>query len=84
MNLDSIISPEIYTKYHMMDLESFCERHEEIDWYKTFLIQTDHIAYKIAESAYLNEETDKDYTPILEARKYCRQKINELEAANAL
>ena len=49
----------------------------EGDYYKTFLIQTDHIPNKIIEAQILGEEVE-DYTEILQARKYARNKINEI------
>lgn len=78
------LTEELRKKYHMADFEIFCKWHEEIEYYQTFLIQTDHISSKIAEAAYLGEETE-DYTEILQARKYCRKKINEImEETNEL
>lgn len=72
------LNEELRQKYYMAPFQEFCERHGELDYYKTFLIQTDHIPAKIAEATYLGEETE-DYTEILQARKYCRRKINELQ-----
>lgn len=74
----NFLSEELRKKYHMADFETFCKWHEEIDYYKTFLIQTDHIPAKIVEATYLGEEPG-DYTEILEAREYCRNRINELQ-----
>ena len=71
------ISKELCERFHLGDIEDFCKRHPEIDFYRTFLIQSDYIAFKIAEAAYLGEEAG-DYTDIIEARKFCRRKINEL------
>jgi len=45
---------------------------------RTFLIQTDYVANKIAEALYLGEEIDEDYSEVIQARKYARTKINEL------
>ena len=49
----------------------------EVDYYKAFLIRTDHIPNKIIEAQILGEEVE-DYTEILQARKYARKKINEI------
>ena len=71
------ISQELLDKYHILDFDSFCKRHSEIEFYQTFLIATDHIPAKIEEAIYLGEQS-ADYTEILSARKLCRAKINEL------
>ena len=71
---------EIAEKYHLPPIEEYPL--PEADWYHTFLVQTDYVANKIAESIYLGEELDEDYAEILYARKECRAKINELEGKN--
>jgi len=53
--------------------------HSEREYWQTFLIQSDYVANKIAESIYLGEELDEDYTDVLHARKYARHRINELD-----
>lgn len=70
------ISNELAARFHLPPVESY--PFPEIDWYTTFLIQSDYIANKIAEANYLNEELDENYTDVLQARKFARQKVNEL------
>ena len=72
-----MIKKEIAEKYHLPPLEEY--PFPEADWYHTFLAQTDYVANKIAESIYLGEELDEDYAEIINARKECRAKINELQ-----
>lgn len=77
-----MITQELLKKYHMVTLEEYKEIFEdsievEIDYYKTFLIQTDHIPNKIIEAQILGEEL-ADYTEILQSRKYARDKINKV------
>lgn len=77
-----MITQELLEKYHMVTLEEYKEIFEdsievEIDYYKTFLIQTDHIPNKIIEAQILGEEVE-DYTEILLSRKYARDKINKI------
>lgn len=77
-----MITQELLEKYHMVTLEEYKEIFEdsievEIDYYKTFLIQTDHIPNKIIEAQILGEEVG-DYTEILLSRKYARDKINKI------
>lgn len=66
-------------QYNIISFEECCNRHGEAHYWKTFLIVTDYIANKIIEANYLGEPLDEDYTEVLEARKLCRQKINELQ-----
>lgn len=77
-----MITQELLKKYNMVTLEEYKEIFEdsievEIDYYKTFLIQTDHIPNKIIEAQILGEEVE-DYTEILLSRKYARDKINKI------
>ena len=76
-----MIKNEIAEKYHLPPIEEY--PFPEADWYHTFLIQTDYVANKIAEALYLGEEMgeeSEDYTEVLQARKYARKRINELES----
>lgn len=77
-----MFTQELLKKYHMVTLEEYKGLFEdsievEIDYYKTFLIQTDHIPNKIIEAQTLGEKLE-DYTEILQARKYARDKINKV------
>ena len=77
-----MLTKELLKKYNMTTLEKYKEFFDdsaevEVDYYKTFLIQTDHIPNKIIEAQILGEEVE-DYTEILQARKYARNKINEI------
>lgn len=71
-----MIPTELAEKYGLPPIEEY--PFGELDWYKTFLIQTDYVANKIAEALYLSEEIDEDYSEVIQARKYARTKINEL------
>ena len=71
-----MIDLKLAEKYGLPPVEEY--PFPEYDWYNTFLIQTDYVANKIAEALYLGEELDNDYTDVLQARKYARQKVNEL------
>lgn len=75
-----MITNEMAARFHLPPIEEY--PHPEVDWYHTFLIQSDYVANKIAESIYLGEELEEDYAEIVYARKECRAKINELEAQN--
>lgn len=75
-----MISNELAARYHLPPVEEY--PFPEIDWYATFLIQTDYVANKITEATYLGEEIDEDYSEVLQARKYARQRINELRGGS--
>lgn len=51
----------------------------ELLYYRTYLIQTDYVAAKLAEAVYTGEAVDRDYSEVLQKREYARQRINELE-----
>lgn len=51
----------------------------ELLYYRTYLIQTDYVAAKLAEAVYTGEAVDRDYSEVLQKRDYARQRINELE-----
>ena len=79
-----MISKEILIKYNMLSLEKYKEIfgdsiETEENFYKTFLIQTDHIPNKIIEAQILGKEVD-DYTEILNLRQFARDNINRLES----
>lgn len=48
-----------------------------IDYYRSFLVCTDHIPNKIIEAQALGE-TPEDYTEILNYRQFARDEINRL------
>lgn len=75
-----MISNELLAKYHMLPFEECMERHpgEEETFWKTFLLQTDHVPAKMMEAQLTGETLEEDYSEVLEARKLCRRKINEL------
>ena len=66
-------------KYCLPPFDSERVQNDELTYWYTFLQQTDHIPAKIAEAMYCGETTE-DYTEILDARKLCRKRINEIEA----
>lgn len=72
------IPEHLEQKYRLPPFESERVRSDEVTYWHTFLQQTDHIPAKIAEAMYSGEEPG-DYAEVLEARKLCRQRINELE-----
>lgn len=77
-----MFSEELLRKYNMATLEEYKEIFGDdvevkIDYYRTFLIQTDHIPNKIIEAQVLGLEVD-DYKEILECRQYARDEINRL------
>ena len=65
---------ELAARFHLPPISEY--PFGEMDYYRTFLIQTDYIANKIAESIYLGEELDDDYTDVIEARKFARQMLS--------
>lgn len=50
----------------------------EAAFYQTFLIRTDYVPNKIVEAQALGIELDQDYTEVLQARAYARQRLSEL------
>jgi len=73
-----MISNELAARFHLPPIDEY--PFPAMDWYHTFLIQSDYVAMKVAEAVYLGKQTDEDLTEVLAAREYCRQKINEIEA----
>lgn len=72
-----MIPEEIYKKYQLADITEYeCPQ----DFYRTFLIQTDHIPNKIIEAQILGESAE-DYTEILRYRQFARDEINRLEVS---
>lgn len=77
-------------KYHMATLEQFLKDFganendsDQIEriYYETFLIRTDHIVIRAAESLLLLEPSGiEDYAEIVKARRAARVRINELES----
>ena len=50
-----------------------------IEYYKTYLNQTDYVAAKIAEAAYLGTEVEEKYKEVLAEREEARQQIRKWE-----
>ena len=81
------LTAEQLQKYHMITLEQFQKDFEADDpeqteriYYETFLIRTDHIVIRAAESLLLLEPSGiDDYREIVKARRAARVRINELE-----
>lgn len=76
-----MIPKEIYEKYNMASLESelilFGDSNQtRINWYKSFLSQTDYICNKIVEGV----STKENYAKELEYRQAAREEIGKLEA----
>lgn len=72
-----MITNEMAARFHLPTIENY--PFPELDYYHTFLVQSDYVANKIAEAAYLGETVDEDYTNVLQARKFARKRINEIE-----
>lgn len=81
------LSEEQLQKYHMATLEKFLkdfgsddQNQIERTYYETFLIRTDHIVLRAAESLLLLEPSGiDDYLDIVKARRAARVRINQLE-----
>lgn len=91
---------ELLKKYNMIPLEKYKVMFgDSIDtektFYKTFLIQTDHIPLKIFEDyiVYMVDnnvnvgnmkkffaDVKEEYADVLEARKFAREEINRIES----
>jgi hypothetical protein len=52
----------------------------ELMYYRTYLMQTDYVALKIAEANYLGIAVEEKYMTILQERQKARDRINEIEA----
>lgn len=79
------LTEEQLQKYCMNTLEQFQKDFgesldTELTYYKTFLIRTDHIVLRAAESLLLLEPSGiDDYLEIVKARRAARVRINQLE-----
>lgn len=78
-----IIATEILDKYNIGSIETYVamsgdEEQGKIDFYKTFLIQTDYIITKTYEFATLGLEMDEDYTEVINARQFAREQVSNL------
>lgn len=79
------LSADQLQKYYMNTLEQFqkdfgVSTDTELTYYKTFLIRTDHIVLRAAESLLLLEPSGiDDYLEIVKARRAARVRINQLE-----
>lgn len=68
----------------MPPLEWYLERHGDtldtrMTYYRTYLIQTDYVAAKLAEQAYLGLPVDEKYGAVLKQRAKARAEIEKLE-----
>lgn len=75
-----MIPDSLLARYHMGGMQDY----EKIGmpaqfFYQTFLTQTDYVAAKLAEVAYLKQAPDEDYTEVLAARQEAREEINKLK-----
>ena len=80
-----MIADYILQRYHIGAIEDYAALEGSIKageetMYRTFLIQTDYIPNKIIEAQSLGIPIDQDYTQILQARAYARQKLSEIGA----
>lgn len=82
-----IISDDYLKKYNMETLDEVKEMfgdtvETEINYYKTFLTQSDYVVIKIVEY-FINgktiEELRNKYSDLINIRQKCRDKINELQ-----
>lgn len=83
----------IEEKWHIPAFESERAQNDKRTYYQTVLNKTDHIPRKFDEAEQLEkyfgegrsanerytEEDMKKYKELLEARKFCREKIGEME-----
>ena len=82
------LTDEQLQKYHMATLEQFKKDFGNVDedqieriYYETFLIRTDHVVIRAAESLLMAEPSGiTEYLEIVKARRAARKRINELEA----
>lgn len=72
-----MIPNELAAKFHLPPLEEYGR--PERDWLHSFLAQSDYVVTKIAELSFLGEKPEEDFSDVLNARKYARKRINELE-----
>ena len=71
----------------MQPLEWYLKRYGDnldtrLTYYRTYLIQTDYVAAKLAEAAYLGTAVDDKYRAVLEQRAQARAEFEKLEAVN--
>ena len=52
-----------------------------LTYWRTYLIQTDYVAAKLAECAFLDTPVEEKYREVLTKREEARQKIRELEGS---
>lgn len=71
---------EVAEKYGLAPLETFKEEFDEIEFYESFLKQTDHIPNKILEGV----ATSADYADELYYREVARQQISGGEVRQAI
>ena len=71
---------EVAEKYGLAPLETFKEEFDEIEFYESFLKQTDHIPNKILEGV----ATSADYADELYYREVARQQISGGEVTQAV
>lgn len=71
---------EIAEKYGLAPLEEFQDAGEEIEFYRSFLVLTDHIPNKILEGVATSEE----YADELYYREFARQQIDGGEITQAV
>ena len=85
--IEMIISDDYLKKYNMETLDEVKEMfgdtiETEINYYKTFLTQSDYVVIKIVEY-FINgktiEELRNKYSDLISIRQKCRDKINELQ-----
>ena len=78
-----MISDNLIKRYNIGSLEEYAEitgskKQGEYVFYRSFLEQTDYVTNKLIEAQTLGEKIDQDYTEVLQARAYARQKLSEL------
>ena len=77
-----MIAEDLLARYKMGSLDFFAQvegtENAEAAFYQTFLLKTDYVPNKIIEAQALGVELNQDYTEILQARAYARQRLSEL------
>lgn len=72
-----MISSALLEHYNLGPISKYW--HTEREYYNAFLSVTDYVVTKAAEAMMLGESVEQ-YQEVLEARKYCREQINAIDA----
>ena len=79
------LTQEELQRFSMINLEQYLqesnegELHTTLDWYMTFLRQTDFILLRMLETAITEWKVTTDEIRIIEKRKIAREEVNRLQ-----